>query len=191
MNEKIEIHGNRISLLQIGIEDVCQYFKIFSDPRVLEYYDIEPFYEISQANEAIRYINTQYQNDEFEGYRLGIYLNDNISKLIGTIGFHNCNKKYCSLEIGYDLHPDYWRKGLAFEAVSEFIEMIYQKGFPFEVNRIVATTDLDSQRSISLLKRLRFVEEGVLRQYGYWKNKFNDVRIFSMIRKDWKFEFTK
>jgi len=185
MNNIVEIIGKKISLLQIGNKDVSQYFRIFSDPRVIEFYDIEPFYDINQANEAIRRIILQYEKGGFDGYRLGIYSNDNMEQLIGTIGFHNCNKEYYSLEIGYDLHPDYWGKGIAFEAVSEFIEMMYKNDFPFRVNRIMATTDLDSQRSIALLKRLGFYEEGVLRQYGFWKNQFNDVRVFSMLRKEW------
>ncbi len=38
--------------------------------------------------------------------------------------------------------------------------------------------------SIALLRRLGFSEEDVLRQYGFWKNEFHDVRLFSFLREE-------
>jgi ribosomal-protein-alanine N-acetyltransferase len=31
---------------------------------------------------------------------------------------------------------------------------------------------------------LGFVEEGVMRQWGYWKDAFHDVRLLSLIKSD-------
>lgn len=64
------------------------------------------------------------------------------------------------------------------------LDYCFVNDLPFLINRVAATTDLDSQRSINLLKRLGFSEEGVLRQYGFWKGKPQDVRMFSLLRSD-------
>jgi RimJ/RimL family protein N-acetyltransferase len=51
---------------------------------------------------------------------------------------------------------------------------------------LVATTDLAIQRAIASRKRLGFVEEGVLRQFGFWKGAFQDVRMFALLRSKWQ-----
>lgn len=89
------------------------------------------------------------------------------------------------MAIGYELHPAYWGRGYALEANTAMLDFCFTQDFPFHINRVAATTDLDSQRSMALLRKLGFFEEGLLRQYGYWKGKFNDVRMFSLLREDW------
>ena len=64
----------------------------------------------------------------------------------------------------------------------------FKNEFPFPINRVSATTNLESVKSIKLLTKLGFTEEGVLRKYGYWKNKFHDVRLFSLLYNEWKYK---
>jgi [ribosomal protein S5]-alanine N-acetyltransferase len=35
-----------------------------------------------------------------------------------------------------------------------------------------------------LLKKIGFKEEGLLRDYGFWKGDFHDLKMFSLLRKD-------
>jgi ribosomal-protein-alanine N-acetyltransferase len=118
--------------------------------------------------------------------RWAICLADKQEWAIGSCGFHASNKDFHSIEIGYDLHPRYWGNGFAFEAVSQMLDFCLSSHVPVHVNRISATTDLESDKSIALLGRLGFSEEGVLRQYGFWKNQFHDVRLFSLLREEWR-----
>jgi ribosomal-protein-alanine N-acetyltransferase len=77
-------------------------------------------------------------------------------------------------------------KCIAYDALSAMVCFCMARDFSFAVNRVAATTDLDSQRSIALLKRLGFVEEGVLRQFVFWKGAFQDVRMFALLRSQWQ-----
>jgi RimJ/RimL family protein N-acetyltransferase len=43
----------------------------------------------------------------------------------------------------------------------------------------------DNEPSIKLLRRLRFVEEGRLRQGGYWAGQHHDLLQYSLLREDW------
>jgi ribosomal-protein-alanine N-acetyltransferase len=115
-----------------------------------------------------------------------ICLADDPDLAIGYCGIHSANPAFCSLMIGYDLRPDHWGKGVALEAVSAMLSFCLARDYPFAINRVAATTDLDSQRSIALLKRLGLVEEGVLRQFGFWKGAFQDVRMFALLRSQWQ-----
>ena len=160
-------------------------FEMFSDDRVTEFYDVGSFSSIEQANKLVSANMRRNAAQDGSCLRWAICLSDNSMTTIGSCGFHSTNKEFQSIEIGYELHPDYWGKGYAFEAISEMLRFCFAQNVPFHVNRVSATTNLDSLRSIALLRRLSFSEEGVLRQYGYWKNEFHDVRLFSFLREEW------
>lgn len=56
--------------------------------------------------------------------------------------------------IGYDIFPEYWRRGYASEACGRLVRMLIDD---LEVNRIIAVVDTDNVASIRLLERLGFV----------------------------------
>lgn len=89
------------------------------------------------------------------------------------------------MEIGYELDPAYWGEGIATQALSMVIQTCFKQDFPIKLNRITATTHIVNPASIAVLKKLGFEEEGVLREYGYWKGKYHTVRLFSLLRGDW------
>ena len=53
------------------------------------------------------------------------------------------------------------------------------------LNRIEATTNLDNAGSRRVLAKVGFVEEGVLRDYRYWRGAFYDLRMFSLLRREY------
>ncbi len=46
----------------------------------------------------------------------------NEPQLIGTICLWNIQKEHYRAEVGYNLHPDYWAKGIMQEAIKEVID---------------------------------------------------------------------
>lgn len=160
-------------------------FAIFADARVTEFYDLDTFTHLEQAEQIVA-SRMQSNTDPNSGQlRWAICLSGAPDTVIGSCGFHSCNSAFHSIQIGYELHTDFWGKGYALEAVRAMLDFCFTSDIPFHVNRVVATTDLDSHRSIALLRKLGFSEEGVLRQYGFWKDRFHDVRLFSLLREDW------
>jgi ribosomal-protein-alanine N-acetyltransferase len=53
-----------------------------------------------------------------------------------------------------------------------------------EVNRIEAQVHPSNQRSLALLRRLHFVEEGRLREAAYWGGQHHDMLQFSLLRQE-------
>jgi [ribosomal protein S5]-alanine N-acetyltransferase len=55
------------------------------------------------------------------------------------------------------------------EALGSIVDHAYDR---WDINRIQATGDLDNHASMGLLRSLGFIEEGIMRQWGYWKDAF-------------------
>jgi ribosomal-protein-alanine N-acetyltransferase len=180
-----QITTERLILRDFNEADASTVFEMFSDDRVTEFYDFGTFTDIEQANKLVAGNIRRNAAQDGSGLRWAICLADDPKNAIGSCGFHSTNKDSHSIEIGYELHPNHWGKGYAFEAVSQMLGFCFTHHIPFHINRVSATTDLESHRSIALLRRLGFSEEGVLRQYGFWKDKFHDVRLFSFLREEW------
>ena len=60
-------------------------------------------------------------------------------------------------EIGYILHPDYWRRGFATEAVQAVIAHGFET---LGLDRITADVDPDNAASLAMLIKLGFVITG-------------------------------
>ena len=74
-------------------------------------------------------------------------------KLIGTCGFHCWDQTKAQAEIGYDLSPLHWGRGLMREA----LETIIAFGFDsMSLAVISAIAEQANVRSLGLLKRLGF-----------------------------------
>lgn len=176
----------RLILRDFHEADVNAFFSMFSDDRVTEFYDCNSFSNVEQAQKLVEANIRRNAAQDGIGVRWVICLANSPDRAIGSCGIHSINKAFHSIEIGYDLHPEYWGCGYAFEAVSRVLGFCFSSHMPIHVNRVSASTDLESHKSIALLRRLGFSEEGILRQYGFWKNRFNDVRLFSLLREEWE-----
>jgi len=88
--------------------------------------------------------------------------------------------------MGFELHPDYWRRGLMTETLAAALNFGYSDGFFFELNRVQALTSLDNIASINLLKKFGFQPEGILREYGYWNHRFHHLCMYSLLRCEWQ-----
>lgn len=71
-------------------------------------------------------------------------------------------------EIGYEIHPEQWRKGYTLEALSEVI--LY--GFDvLGLTRIGAVVFIENEASNNLLEKVGFQKEGILKDYMYQDGK--------------------
>jgi RimJ/RimL family protein N-acetyltransferase len=85
-------------------------------------------------------------------------------------------------EIGWALHPDYWRQGYAAEAVR------LMTGYAFEslnAHRIVAYANVDNLRSENLMIRVGMIKDGLLRETRYCNQVWCDELVYSMLERDW------
>ncbi|BBH24735.1 N-acetyltransferase [Paenibacillus baekrokdamisoli] len=174
------LESERLVLRQLKQEDSKELFQYFSKDEVTEYYDLESFKEIKQAEELIQSWNRKFESNQ--GIRWGISLKSE-DRIIGTCGYHNWLKEHYKAEIGYELNPEFWLKGIMTEAIKEIIKFGFNE---LELNRIEAFIDPGNISSRKLLVKTGLREEGLLKEYFFEKNQFVDAAIFAILRKDYK-----
>lgn len=173
-----ELETENLLLRQVNRSDAKDIFQHFSDKEVLRYHDLEAFTNIEQAKNLIASFYERFHNQQM--IRWGIAKKeDNI--IIGTCGYYNWIKNSFQAEIGYELSQAYWRKGIMTEALTALIKFGFEK---MELNRIAATVMLENSASMKLLEKLGFVPEGILREYGFWKGEFHDLKMFALLKKE-------
>jgi len=174
-----KIETKRLILRQLTPDDLDFVFQHFSNPSITEFLlDEPPVSDISQAQEIIEFY---LEPEKKSRNRWGIVLKSN-DQIIGTCGFHKWNKRDLRAEIGYDLNPDFWGKGIMTEALRAAI----QNGWDgMGLNRIEAIVYPENQRSMHLLHKLGFQTEGLFRDYHHLNGRFYDHYILSLLKMDW------
>ena len=114
------------------------------------------------------------------GITWGIVLEES-GELIGTIGFYRMKKEHFRAEIGYVLASNYWGRGL----MSEAIQAVVKYGFDvMGLHSIEADTDPLNVRSMKVLERNGFTQEGLFRESYFFDGKFFDSAIWSRLATD-------
>jgi len=175
-----ELETKRLTLRQITIDDLDFYVKHFSIREIVEGSGFPAPKNIDVAKEEIdRFIIRLFK--EGLGFRWGIAMKGQ-TKLIGTCGFYAWNKEAKKAQIGYDLDPEYWSKGIMGEALSEMFRFGFEE---MGLNRIQCLIIPENKRSIKLIQTLGFKQEGVLRENSIFEGKFKDDVVFSLLKKEW------
>ncbi|KAJ0419736.1 GNAT domain-containing protein [Aspergillus carlsbadensis] len=95
-----------------------------------------------------------------------------------VIGYVGINEVYPSPEIGYSIHPDYWGKGYATEALNGLLELWWDLPHPSEdadsVFAICEKTNLGSSKVLRkcgfrVLRELTFEDDGGLDELFIWQ----------------------
>ena len=97
------------------------------------------------------------------GFRWGIALSGT-RELIGSLGFYRWMDEPCAqAEIGYDLDPEWWGRGLMSEALRAVLAFGFER---MELARVEACVMTDNERSCRLLARLGFYRDAFLQRHG-------------------------
>ena len=140
----------RLTLRQLISSDDKEIFALRSDDNVNKFLDRKPSKSIDDAKKFIQTINENIQRKD--SLYWAIILNDT-DKLIGTICLFDFSNDNLKAEIGYELLPDFQRKGIMQEAILKVIDFGIQH---IGLNSIEAYTHRENQGSTRLLEKLNF-----------------------------------
>ncbi|MEH7236630.1 GNAT family N-acetyltransferase [Bacillus sp. JJ1562] len=169
------LETERLRLREIVHSDAQGIFDCFSNHDVTRYYGQDPITELKQAEQFVKFFAKNYK--EKRGIRWAIELK-NTEGFIGTIGFNAWSPKHKRAEIGYELHPQFWRKGYITEAASKVISYGFNE---LGLTRIGAVVFLENKASNDLLAKLGFEKEGMLRGYMYQNGVAHDTIVYSLL----------
>jgi RimJ/RimL family protein N-acetyltransferase len=178
------MRGERLILRELVPDDTPALFRLMSDPAVMRYWSRTPFTEAREAAELIEAIRLDTAAGALWEWALESKEGDG---LIGTCTLHHLNPRHRRAEIGCALTPGQWGRGLMREAMALVITHAFADpgdgGLGLE--RLEADTDPRNGAALSLLKRLGFRAEGLLRRRWCVAGAWSDSAIFGLLREEW------
>lgn len=175
------LRTKRLVLREVTGKDTSWYFKHFNTWEIVDGQEYPGPKDMKAARRELKL----YFTDNFRdgtGIRWGITLKGS-DELIGSAGFYKWNKKTSQVETGYDLDPKYKGQGIMTEAMTAMIQYAFRV---MKVNRIEALVSPRNKGSLRLVRRLGFRKEGTLREHDFYKGRFTDDFLFSLLKRDWR-----
>ena len=169
------LETERLILRKLRLEDAKDVFEYASDPEVSKYVTWEPHRSIEDSINLIKFTHEYYERKE--GIIWGIVYKEN-NKVIGTCDISPVTKHFRS-EIAYALARNYLGKGLMTEAVKEVIRFGFER---MNLNRIQAMCIPENIGSYRVMEKVGMKYEGLIREYLYIKGKFQDLKLYSILR---------
>ncbi len=162
----------RLILRRYQESDLQDLFEYLSDPKVVEF---EPYKPMS-LDETKENLEWRIGTEEMIALEL-----KSSHKMIGNV--YMGKREFDTLELGYVLNRNYWKKGYAAESIKVLVRQAFSDG----IHRIYAECDPLNSGSWKLLEALGFQQESHLRQnVWFWKDEngkpvWKDTYVYAML----------
>lgn len=168
-----ELTHELVSLRPIAEADLPTWFAYLAVPSVVEHtsWNLAAFTELSG------YVWNPSAITESSLLRLAIALRST-GELVGTAGFHTVQPQNRSAEVAYDLAPHMWGKGIATAVCQQLVAWAHAS---VGLLRVQATVLESNVRSMAVLERCGFVQEGRLRSYRLVRGRPGNFYMYSHV----------
>jgi ribosomal-protein-alanine N-acetyltransferase len=174
------LQTQRLALREITEADAADLLAIHGDAQHMQWFGSDPLTDLEGAMRLIRMF-AQWREEPASGTRWGIALRDTPG-LIGTCGLFRWNRNWRTCVVGYEISPRHQGQGLMTEALAA----MFAWGFAqMQLNRMEAHVHPQNLASLALLRKSGFVEEGRLREVGYWAGRHHDLLLYALLKRDW------
>jgi ribosomal-protein-alanine N-acetyltransferase len=137
------IKTKRLTLRAASSDDLADLYSIYGDRRAMRYWSTAPHEGKSTTKMVLdRQIRAARQS-------LTYFVIEKDGRVIGNAG------NYRGTEVGFILHPDYWRQGIIKEAMQAIIPYLFETT---DLPLLTADVDPRNEASVGLLKALGFHE---------------------------------
>lgn len=137
------LRTERLILRAARQDDLMVLYAVFSDRRAMAYWSTGPHDSPARTQQNLDRLIAPGQET------LTYFVIEMDRRAIGTAGM------YQSDEVGFLLHPDYWRQGIVTEAMRAIVPYLFEVT---EHSELTADVDTDNAASVTLLKSLGFHE---------------------------------
>jgi ribosomal-protein-alanine N-acetyltransferase len=171
---------NKIMMRKLREEDAISMLNYISNPKVNKYLsDDAEMDNREEIKEMIKSVNQGFI--ESNKIRWAIVDNES-SKVIGDCGFYKIDLRNQTGEISYRLSPKFWGRGIMSKVLKQMLFFGFEE---IELNRIEASVIPGNQGSLNILENNGFKKEGVLRDSLFKSNKYYDLIVYSILKRDY------
>ena len=169
------LENDVLKLRPFEIEDIDQILPHFNDEEVRRYLAvIFPVNKLVERN----FIESLYKDDK--NILLGMEVN---GTLIGSIGLHRIDWVNRSTELGIVIfRKEYWNKGYGTKAIDLMLKYAFEY---LNMNRVSLKVYEYNERAIHVYEKCGFKVEGRLRKAKFFKGRYWDVLVMSILRDEY------
>jgi ribosomal-protein-alanine N-acetyltransferase len=174
------LRTERLVLRPMAPSDVEFVLRHFGDPAVHRYLvDSEPVSTPERAGSIVDF----YTADSSATRVRWVITSAVDGEPIGTCGFHLRSFGHRRAEIGYDLAPSWWGRGV----MSEAMDAAVRHGIgAMGLHRISACVHIENLASLRLAERLGFVREGIARDLFFDGTTYHDHWMLSLLADEFR-----
>lgn len=185
----IRLTTSRLLLRELGLEDCGALNEVESNPLVTRYMLFEP-QTMEQTREYIEEGLRSRVEVPRKVYDFAIVpridgaakQDDSPARLIGRCGFGVFRYEHKEAMLWYHLHPSYWGKGYASEAVAALFDFGFQT---LGLHRIFADCDARNTPSCHVAEKVGMKLEGTLRENYFLKGEWCDSAMYGILDREW------
>lgn len=164
----------RFALRPLEDADASDLLRHLGDPAVVAFMDTAPLAELDEALAVVRWAQERRADDA--GVRWSIRPRDG-GALVGTCGFNLVQRERGRRgEIAYDVGRAHWGQGVMDEIMPHLLTFGFEGLALRRIEALVADGNDPSRR---LLERHGFAREGLLRDHGFWKDRYWDQLVYA------------
>lgn len=168
------LETERLRLEPLRPHDAQHLFPIMGDPEVMAFWDVA---EIDDPDVITGVV--QGQVEDMAAGRAIYWAMRTLStaEFLGSCDLSEIDRRHRRAEVGFMLGREAWGQGYALEAMRSVIAYAASTG----LRKLTARTHLGNRRSDSLLEKLGFNEEGLLRGHILKDGERRDCRVFGLL----------
>jgi ribosomal-protein-alanine N-acetyltransferase len=177
------LETEHLRLRKLRLEDAPDMFAYASVPRISRYTVWDYHRSPDDARAYIECVLRNYEQGAVENWGIACKEND---RLIGTAGFFSWEPEHARADINYALSLEYSGRGLMTEAVRRIVRFGFED---MRLNRIEANCMPENIGSERVMQKAGMHYEGIKREAVFAKGIFHDVKMYSILRKEYETEY--
>ncbi len=171
--------SERLTFRKLLVSDYKDMFDYSARPETSKYLLWRVHDSPTFSKRYLSYLQGQYRSKNFYDFAL---VDKETGKMIGTCGFTSFDVENNAAEVGYVLHPEYWGKGLATEALSRLMEFGFKKLF---LHRLVARIMDENTASKRVAEKCGFRHESTHKDAMLVKGEYRTICEYAILSSEY------
>ena len=168
------LETERLRLAPLAQDDAPSIFSLMRDAEVMAFWDVP---EIDDPDVIAAIVGGQIEEMARGAAAYWAMRSLADDQFVGVCDLSEIDRRHRRAEVGFMLGREAWGQGFALEAMQAVLAYAAASG----LRRLLARTHLGNRRSDSLLEKLGFVEEGLLRGHVERDGDRRDCRLFGLL----------